>query len=394
MPLDMATRLSAAGALTWWHLDDCGEFVFQVGLPVRRDAPSRRGANPFRRRDGSELLGPTGRPVCKLFVFAAREDYEWIAQDGVMNQTMKQTALDLFDTPTHCLPHRREMCGDPARTPLGPGAKFDDSGRSSGSRPDGAVPPPAKLPTFWVAPLECGGCPLLSPPNWIHCVVTVRDCVMVEERRLSLAFLDEVAYFQRRASRWCEPPVQYRFIREDLNDVASCRAHVVSPLLKMLAAEDAGVATRCRARSSLRTLVDDSGAGLDASGLDQDGRDEIRAALDAFEAFLATDAGEACRAFIARDARENGVGLGGLVSAMSREGQGNVHALGAFRSSLDGGPFAAVVHERGRPRWGPVRGTREEAADDRKTMRRAVKEGSLDALLRGWRGHLGGDEGA
>jgi len=393
VPLDMATRLSAAGALTWWHLDDCGEFVFQVGLPVRRDAPSRRGANPFRRRDGSELLGPTGRPVCKLFVFAAREDYEWIAQDGVMNQTMKQTALDLFDTPTHCLPHRREMCGDPARTPLGPGAKFDDSGRSSGSRPDGAVPPPAKLPTFWVAPLECGGCPLLSPPNWIHCVVTVRDCVMVEERRLSLAFLDEVAYFQRRASRWCEPPVQYRFIREDLNDVASCRAHVVSPLLKMLADANAGVATRCRARSSLRTLVDDSGAGLDASGLDQDGRDEIRAALDAFEAFLATDAGEAYRAFIARDARENGVGLGGLVSAMSREGQGNVHALGAFRSSLDGGPFAAVVHERGRPRWGPVRGTREEAADDRKTMRRAVKEGSLDALLRGWRGHLGGDEG-
>ena len=40
-----------------------------------------------------------------------------------------------------------------------------------------------------------------------------------------------------------------------------------------------------------------------------------------------------------------------------------------------------------------MRGTREEAADDRKTMRCAVKEGSLDALLRGWRGHLGGDEG-
>ena len=39
-----------------------------------------------------------------------------------------------------------------------------------------------------------------------------------------------------------------------------------------------------------------------------------------------------------------------------------------------------------------MRGTREEAADDRETMRRAVKEGSLDALLRGWRGHLG-DEG-
>ena len=43
----------------------------------------------------------------------------------------------------------------------------------------------------------------------MHCVITTRDCVMVEERRLSLAFLDEVKYLQARARRWCEPPVQY-----------------------------------------------------------------------------------------------------------------------------------------------------------------------------------------
>ena len=29
-PCDMATRVSARGALTWWHLDDGGEFVIQV----------------------------------------------------------------------------------------------------------------------------------------------------------------------------------------------------------------------------------------------------------------------------------------------------------------------------------------------------------------------------
>ena len=45
--------------------------------------------------------------------------------------------------------------------------------------------PGGTRPTFWVAPLEAGGCPLLSPPNVIHCVLTTRDCVMVEERRLS-----------------------------------------------------------------------------------------------------------------------------------------------------------------------------------------------------------------
>ena len=150
VPLDMATRLSAAGALTWWHLDDCGEFVFQVGLPLDLDRPRHRHrahlqpgkVNPDRGEGKGEaegegegeggacgtggsdgkgkgdhndtvhkmpiatgttgatggdgdgprnpgatprqpvLLGPTGRPVVKLFVFADKEDYEWVAQDG------------------------------------------------------------------------------------------------------------------------------------------------------------------------------------------------------------------------------------------------------------------------------------------------------------------------
>jgi hypothetical protein len=30
---DTASRVSRAGALTWWHLDDGGEFVLQVGCP-------------------------------------------------------------------------------------------------------------------------------------------------------------------------------------------------------------------------------------------------------------------------------------------------------------------------------------------------------------------------
>lgn len=30
--MDMATRVSAATAFTWWHLDDCGEFTYQVCL--------------------------------------------------------------------------------------------------------------------------------------------------------------------------------------------------------------------------------------------------------------------------------------------------------------------------------------------------------------------------
>ena len=172
------------------------------------------------------LLGPTGRPVVKLFVFAEKKDSEWIAQDGVMNATTKQSALDLFDTPEWCVPSEREMA-DAASETRGD-RRFD----ARDETPDGA--PNGWLPTFWVAPLEAGGPPLLSPPNVIHCVITARDCVMVEARRVSLAFLDEVEYFRRRAARWCEPPVQYRFVREDLPDAEMCRVVAAMPLARRL----------------------------------------------------------------------------------------------------------------------------------------------------------------
>ena len=207
--------------------------------------------------------------------------------------------------------------------------------------------------------------------------------MMVEERRLSLAFLDEVLYFQRRMTRWCEPPVQYRFIREDLTDETRCAAHVVAPLLRMLSGTS--IAARCRARNSLKTLTSPD-AGYATS---HKTRAEIANALTDFETWLASDAGAECRDFIARDTRERAHGT--LLRVMRREGEKNVHALGAFdqnSDASDGAPFAAVVHEKGRPRWGPVRGTRDEAAADRKTMRAAVKEGSLDALLKRWRGNL------
>ena len=42
---------------------------------------------------------------------------------------------------------------------------------------------------------------MLSPPNVIHLVLTVRDCVMVEERRLSLMFLDEVGVMWVRGAQ-------------------------------------------------------------------------------------------------------------------------------------------------------------------------------------------------
>jgi hypothetical protein len=70
------------------------------------------------------------------------------------------------------------------------------------------------LPVFRVALLEAGGRPLLSPPNAPHLVLTLQDCVMVEERKVGKLFLDEVVYFLHRAALWTAPPILYPFVSD------------------------------------------------------------------------------------------------------------------------------------------------------------------------------------
>lgn len=48
---------------------------------------------------------------------------------------------------------------------------------------------------FWVVLFEVGGLFLLLFFNIIYCVFIVCDCVMCEECRFSLAYMDEVLYF-------------------------------------------------------------------------------------------------------------------------------------------------------------------------------------------------------
>lgn len=92
--VDNATRLSKRGAVTWWHLDDCGEFVYQV----RRNADQRpRARVPTEHWFTSyktaarcqvalplggapHLVGPNGLPVTKIFVFAPVDAYDLITQ--------------------------------------------------------------------------------------------------------------------------------------------------------------------------------------------------------------------------------------------------------------------------------------------------------------------------
>jgi len=367
--LDDATRVSAKGAMTWWHLDDCGEFVCQVGLPE----------SEARANDGDVLLGPTGKPVVKLFFFAERKDYAWIAQDAEMNKTMRNCALDIFDTPDHYYPTASEMRA-PSATPLDASAPraFDGVAASARDEDEDEDDP---CPTLWVAALEAGGPPLLSPPNIIHCVYTVRDCVMCEERRLSLAFMDEVVYFQRRAARWCEPPIFYAFVREDLADAEKAKTNALRPLVAIMRElrergstdDDAYRFARCL--TSVRALVEHA---PELYALDESGIAEARAFLDDAREFIDDTANafaEKARAALATDPRN--VEDARVAEAMTHETLG-AHALGDGR-------VCAVIHEKGRPRWGPVRTSKSLAERDRKEMKSAIRAGTLDALLLAYR---------
>ena len=367
--LDDATRVSAKGAMTWWHLDDCGEFVCQVGLPE----------SEARANDGDVLLGPTGKPVVKLFFFAERKDYAWIAQDAEMNKTMRNCALEIFDTPDHYYPTASEMRA-PSATPLDASSPraFDGVAASARDEDEDEDDP---CPTLWVAALEAGGPPLLSPPNIIHCVYTVRDCVMCEERRLSLAFMDEVVYFQRRAARWCEPPIFYAFVREDLADAEKAKTNALRPLgaimreLRERGSTDDDAYRFARCLTSVRALVEHA---PELYALDESGIAEARAFLDDAREFLDDTANafaEKARAALATDPRN--VEDARVAEAMMNETLG-AHALGDGR-------VCAVIHEKGRPRWGPVRTSKSLAERDRKEMKSAIRAGTLDALLLAYR---------
>ena len=170
---DNATRLSRRGACTWWHLDDCGEFVEQTGLatPAHKD---------------------NTQPV-KVFVYGPRGSYDWFIHDVAAEEAGKVAGLHLFETP------------------------------------DEDLPPAQFMPILTVAILKAGGRALVSPPNIPHLVVSVNDCVMVEQRRVVLAHLDEVAYFLQKCRKWTRNPVIYGYVQDELH-----KDEVVQPMIRAL----------------------------------------------------------------------------------------------------------------------------------------------------------------
>eukprot|EP01062_Namystynia_karyoxenos_P074538 TRINITY_DN71482_c0_g1_i1.p1 TRINITY_DN71482_c0_g1~~TRINITY_DN71482_c0_g1_i1.p1 ORF type:complete len:572 (+),score=211.96 TRINITY_DN71482_c0_g1_i1:38-1753(+) len=322
--LDRATRISQRGAVTCWHLDDCGELVFQAALPCSDE----------RCRGATVPRGPSGRPAVKLFVLAPRWAYDWVSQDQEQNRTAAFAQLDLWGTGADSLPP--------------PCPAVDAAPGIGGLRAAGELPsaPGDVLPVLWLALVEAGGRPLLLPPNLPHTVLTLQDCVMVEERRLSRLWLDDVRYFEERNRLSRERPISYAFVSRTLRDPAQVSALIATPLAEAAGDERAPEWLRRRALSALATLLD--------PGAEEGGTFAVSPEARA--------AGEAALRGAAWDSPFDGRQREAeAVCALAAQPHGVMRIFGAEA-------WVAYCHVGGAPRFGPVRTRQQRAVADRRAL--------------------------
>ena len=306
---------------------------------------------------GPPLASAARGKVVKVFLFLPREWYDLAMQDRETNQTGKCHCLDPF--------------AGSDNLPGGAHADYD----------------PVVLPEILVAAVEAGGRALLSAPNVPHMVITVRDCVLVEERKIMKAFMDEVSYFLCRKQAWEDAPILYPFIRETMRNAVEFERCVVDPLLDLLerhwpakgagagTSEGAGGAQDCELSLSAR-IWERALASLEA--------------IDMNREFFAL--GEGGRQRVATVLTKAGVGVGGRQAeggagkVVSGGGAGELLSLVApgvhrFECSGGGEAFVAYIHLKGSPQWGPLRAHCRAAKADRKLLLQARKYGRLPAVL-------------
>ena len=343
--VDSATRVSKQGAVTWWHLDDCGEWTYQAALPLPHEpAPEQLGF-----LGASEGEDERSKPIVKVFLFAGKESYDFITQDDFTNRKGAFAQLDPFNTPEEGLP------------PV--------------------------LPKLWVALLRAGGRPLLSPPNLPHLVITARDCVMVEQRRVSRLFLDETWYFAERTRSWQHRPVAYEFVERTLRDRQTCIEDTVTFLLGCIRSNSRYCTRAC---ASLRALVDGDFSGVLSQDIPEDVRKHVfEVDKPAFDSRWKRNAWlvdllqrphvargvlrlpEACQATSFR--------VSGERLEVRRDpytpSEWSIRGKGAMS-------FLACVHVGGRPHFGPVRESVATAKADRKALQdAAVNNGLTEKLI-------------
>jgi hypothetical protein len=186
---------------------------------------------------------------------------------------------------------------------------------------------------------------------------------MVEQRRLSLLFMDEVAYFAERIRRWREPPVLYSVFTLGLKDPGFVAQTIVKRLLGLLqsASEPSAVmelATE-RAYCSLKAMTRYARHWLIPRPI----LGVLRQKLIDFE--------QQHSAVLLESAHSQGLERAQLGMRQSAVG---VTPLGTHG-------YSACVHVGASPRWGVVRTSVHQAVQDGVALKAAVEAGELEALL-------------
>lgn len=325
-----------------------GEFVVQVALPLnpgrKRTPENEKNTNvPEREIHGNvqcisdvetslmeskieshfaDLRGPNGLPVVKMFIFLDRGDYALACQDYFANRSGYVSGLDIFHINTEDLPDI--------------------------------------LPTLQIALLEAGGEPLLSTPNVPHMVITLQHCVMVEQRGLSLLFMDDVTLWLKRCNHWSESPIMYSFITEELLNEDLCRENFIMPLLAILDSDDDNLEAKLRAASSLQSML----LNRDIYAIDMNTRGNIEKRLYNTETTVPTN-GSPFDGGLKFDQRYYHTiqHMDKMVREASRP---TVYETQGYDDSVQ---YCGIFHNKGKVRFGPSRGSAEEAMYDRKKRR-------------------------
>ncbi|KPA84734.1 hypothetical protein ABB37_01231 [Leptomonas pyrrhocoris] len=255
---DTATWVSQRGMVRHWHLNDSGEFVMQAALPLSCPASplgkeeqeevsaawlhegltpgakkmlslmcpdmSSAAAAATSSKTTSAQAAPAHHVAAMVTIFAPKGGYDWVLHDDEATMRGNVVALDLFATPDEALPAEA-----------------------------------AVLPVLAVAVLESGGAPLIVPPNLAQLSIALEDCVVVEQRRVSNLWLDDVSYFLQRCAGWQSNPMIYAYLQQNLQDDAFLAGQLI-PLLIQVFEEHGGdtayhAAVRRRAVSSLFALT-------------------------------------------------------------------------------------------------------------------------------------------
>jgi len=302
--------------------------VLQVALPLQDDTLM----SPV-------IIGPHGNVVVKIFIFGPKEAYELFSQDSASAASGQFCCLDLLSCAPWHLPSPQTQLQSSETSPQGP-----------------------RLPTLTIALLEAGGWSLISPPNVPHMVLTTQHCVMVEQRKIFFAFLDEVYYFLIRARQsWGQShsPIVYKFISETLQDSDAIHNEILPPIFRLQ-------------NTPLRILTLKALIELNKAG-------EVRVAekdLRSIEAELGSATNEAH----VMEAAHRIANLDRLV-AVSLNCPPYVADLSLALCS-DATSFAACVHAGGKVRFGPLRGDVAHAERDANKLLEAFEHGTFERTLK------------